>query len=238
MKRATPLLFAILLGAIASGVGVGIFLKLANDDRNRLSRELESLRAETVASAAESERVAEEANRKVAEANAEIRKAEDLLRTLEEERLLKESAKPLRKPGSAELRGWKSIVSFHQEMGLLIPSRTEVESDTKEALIAVESTVTAAPRSDPRWLSITPYDAGLESNLLASFTTSTGIAYLVDDALLTGRKGVVGPAREPMMVLIARKNGEKTHVIWVKDPGTFVNDVGFERLLATFEFSS
>lgn len=238
MKRATPLLLAILLGAITSGIGVGIFLKLANDDRNRLAAELEAANEKAQVALEEQARVTDEANKKVSEANAEIQRAEELLRTLDEEQALAKQAKSLRKPSTGEIRGWQSIISFHQEMGLLIPARTKVESDTKEALIAVEQSAETIPGGDSRWLSITPYDAGLETNLLASFGTSTGVAYIVDDTLLTGRMGTVGATKEKMLVLEARTRGEKTHLIWVKDPGTFTNDAGFERLLATFEFNS
>jgi len=238
MKRATPVLLAILLGALASGIGVGIFLKFANDDRNRLASELEAARKTAEAAEADKEKLAREANEKVEEANAEVLHAQDVLNSLKEEQEQIVLAKTLRKPATYEIRGWKSVLSFHQEVGLFLPGSTEVEMDSGEALLAVKQSAKEGPTQDTRWLSVTPYAPSAEAELTGSFTTSTSLSYLIDGRLVTGRKGAVRDTGEQMLVLRVRKDGESTHLIWIKDPGTLGSGNGFERLLSTFEFNS
>lgn len=238
MKRITSVLIAVLLGACTTAVGVVPFLVLANQDRDQLSLELEQANERAERAETEKSRIAEEANVKVQEANREIQRAQVILESFEEDQRLMAEAKRLAKPPSHELYRWQPIVSLYQEVKLAIPPKSEIISDTKEALaIRTERASDATFVKDDRWLAITPYHANDEQELLGALTTSTEISYIVQGHLLTGKKGVLENGQQTI-VLKTRYAATSTHLIWMKDPGTLGRKEGFERLLGTLEFNS
>lgn len=237
MKRITSVLIAVLLGAITTGIGVVPFLVLANYDRNRLTSELDQTRAWAEQAESEKEALAKEANDKVEEANIEIQRAQMLLEAIEEDQRLMAEAERLSKPSSRELYRWESYVSLYQEVKISLPPKSVVSTDTKKSLTLTNEEASSELLGDARWLAITPYDLSLEQELFASFSTSTGVSYLINDHLLTGKRGSLKNGIE-VMVLKARHAATSTHIIWIKDPGTLGSEKGFERLLGTLEFNS
>jgi hypothetical protein len=237
MKRITSVLLAVLLGAVAAGIGVAPFLVLANQDRHRLTTELEETQAHAQQVEAEKEQVAEDANKKVEEANAEIERAQQILGEVEEDQRLMADAERLSMPSGREIAKWESVISLYQEVKLSIPEPSEVVSDTSQALTIAKERSPDGQIADARWLAVTPYDAGTEAVLLNALATSTDVAYVVDDHLLKGKKGTLESGEEAMIIRV-RYSATSTHLIWIKNPGTLGPDDGFERLLGTFEFNS
>src|SRR3989338_3912058 len=177
MRRATPVILAVLLGALATAIGMGVFLKLANDDRIRLADEAAQAKIAIKRAEEEKATIADDANRKVAAANQEVTKAQLVLKDLQEERALLATAKQLAKPSTRDLRGWQPVISLGQGLGLSLPPKTSVESNDAAALTAVKSTTTNA-WTDARWLAIGAYDDEWERELLNSLATTTPLAYL------------------------------------------------------------
>lgn len=242
MKRALPVLLAVLLGAFAAALGMGVFLKLANDDRSRLADEIDLARGEATAALADKERIANEANKKVSAANDEVAKAQQVLRDIENERVLLADAKQLLKPPSRDTRSWTSAVSLPLGVILLLPPGTHVESNDMSALTsALGAKATTSSRygyTDKRWLSLTPYNKALESELIGSLATSTPRSYLVDGRLLMGQVGTVNGSQERLSVFRIRETASSTHLLWIKDPGILGAGNGVERLLGTLEFAN
>jgi hypothetical protein len=237
MKRITSVLMAVLLGALATGIGMGIFLKLANDDRGRLATDVSSAKAEADRAEREKQIIAEDANRKVAEANAQISEAQRIIQGVQEERALMANAKPITKPVARDVRGWQTVVSLPQGLSLSIPPKTEVETNDGIALTSVEVLASSTQDfSNSRWLSITPYDARLESELLYALSTSTDASYLVNGHLLMGRIGKQPETQEKVAIFHVIEAASSTHLLWIKDPGTLGTGNGIERLLGTMEF--
>jgi hypothetical protein len=235
MKRVTSVLIAVLLGAMATGVGIVPFLVLANQDRNRMASELEQAHKRAESAESEKNKIAKEANERVEEANAEVQRAEIVLQDIAEDQRLAAEAVRLSKPPPRDLYRWSSYISLYQEVNLFLPPDSSVSSDTKVSLTIVNEKKNNA-FEDARWLAITPYDPELERDLFASFGTSAGVSYIAGDRLLTGKRGTLKDGSEAM-VLKARHAATSTHLIWIKDPGTLGRD-GFERILGTMEFNS
>jgi hypothetical protein len=235
MKRVTSVLIAVLLGAMATGIGIVPFLVLANQDRNRMASELEQAHERAEAAESEKNKIAEEANERVEEANAEVQRAQTILRDAAEDQRLTAEAVRLSKPPLRELYRWSSYISLHQGIKLSFPPESSVSSDTKASLTVVNDKKKNA-FEDARWLAITPYDPELERNLFSAFGTSTGVSYLAGEHLLTGKHGTLEDGSEAM-ALKARHAATSTHLIWIKDPGTLGSD-GLERILGTMEFNS
>ncbi len=234
MRRATPVILAVLLGALATAIGMGVFLKLANDDRARLAMETADAKIAVQRSEVEKVKLAAEANRKVAAANEEVTKAQRVLQDLQEERALLATSKQLSKPSARDLRGWRPVVSLGQGLELSIPPKTTVESNDATVLTAVKSTGTNA-WMDTRWLSVTGYDYDRERELVSALATTTPLAYLVRGRLVLGVQGSLGNG-DRMAVFRVREAASSTRLLWIKDPGTLGYGNGVERLLGTLDF--
>lgn len=235
MKRAAPVLLAILLGALATAIGMGVFLKLANEDRARLAGQINQAQQEAAQALKDKERIANEANQKVEAANDEVAKAQRVLQALEEEQLLLTRAVQLLKPPARDIRTWQQVVSFPLGVSLLLPPRTRTETNDNFSLTAIKDGVSTSTGADARWLSVTRYDAAREQELTAALSTSTVRSYLVNGRLLTGSVGALN-GNGSLAVFRVRQTATSTHLLWIKDPGTLGIGNGIERLLGTLEF--
>lgn len=236
MRRATTILIGILLGALATGLGVGLVLKKANDDRERLAAQVEETVREANAARDENRRAIEDANKKLQASNVEVSKAQQLIKALEEERLLLAEATPLTDPSPRAVRGWNEAVAVDLGVSLKQPQDSMVQTnDSKTLTLAKAETVGDA---DPRWFSLTPYEERLEQELIGSLSTSTPVSYLVDGHILIGAKGTLPGRKEPIMVLRVRYGGQITHLIWVKDPSRAGDGVSLMNALASLRFAT
>ncbi|MFH1078128.1 MAG: hypothetical protein V1745_02495 [Patescibacteria group bacterium] len=237
MRRATTVILCILLGAIASGVGIGVFLKLANDDRARLAKQLEEAVQASNVARQENQTAIEEANRKLSEASSEVGKAQALVKSLEEERDLLATAKPLLSPSPSALRGWSDVVAMDLGVSLKQPKGSDIQSNDKSALTLAMAT--AVEGVDSRWFSLTAYDERLEQELLLSLATSTPVAYTVNGRILTGKQGALPNSDDQILILRVRKEGVITHLLWVRNPSANRRDAsGATDVLGTLRFAS
>lgn len=235
MRRATTILIGILLGALATGLGVGLVLKKANDDRERLAEQVEATVREANAARDENRKAIEDANAKLQASNVEVSKAQQLIKALEEERLLLALATPLADPSPKAVRGWNEAVAVELGVSLKQPQDSSVQTNDKQALTLVK---TETADADSRWFSLTPYEERLEQELLGSLATSTPVSYLVDGHILIGAKGTLPGRKEPIMVLRVRYGGQITHLIWVKDPSQPGEAASLMNVLASIRFAT
>ncbi|MBU1348794.1 hypothetical protein KJ781_01855 [Patescibacteria group bacterium] len=237
MRRATTVILCILLGALASGVGIGVFLKLANDDRARLVKQLEEAVQASNESRLENQAAIDEANHKLKEASTEVGKAQALVKALEEERDLLAIAEPLLPPSPSTLRSWSDVIAMDLGVSLKQPKGSDVQTNDKNALtLTMASTQTA---TDGRWFSLTTYDERLEQELLLSLATSTPVAFTVNGRILTGKQGNLPNSPDQILILRIRKDGVITHLLWIRNPGTNRRDAsGATDVLGTLRFAS
>ncbi|MEK7115943.1 MAG: hypothetical protein AAB879_00950, partial [Patescibacteria group bacterium] len=139
MRKFSSVILSILLGAIAVGGGMFVFLKKANDDRARLAELVTHSRTDAAAADERSRHAVEEANQKVAAANAEIAKTQKVISALQEERDLMRTATPL-VPRAGAIRGWKQTINVPLGVSCKIPATSSIELNDTEAL-----TISAAP---------------------------------------------------------------------------------------------
>lgn len=213
MRRAATILLGILLGALATGIGIGFFLMKANGDRARLADEVAATVEQANKARQENAKAIEAANSKLNASNIEVAKAQALIKSLQEERNQIAKATALTPPPPKAVRGWQDAVSLGQELSLKLPTTLLVDGNTTNGLTASFKDTTL---SDSRVLSVTPYDVTRETELLASFTQATSVSYLVDDRLLTGSEGRLPGSADSLLVLRVRKDGEATHLVWIR----------------------
>jgi hypothetical protein len=238
MNRITSILLFVLLGAGAVGVAVVPFYVLANKDRNALASNLEMVKGRATQIEQEKQKIADEANSRVSEANAEVERAQTLIAALKEEQRLIETAKNLIKPGSKETLPWTSVVSIPQHASVLIPKTSTVESDDGDALriMTIPTSTDPYARGD-LWFEILPYDAVKEGQFLAGVSSSTDVAFIVNNQLIAGKLGISPSSGLPIYVLTFRDVGEKKNLIFLKDIPSLGKN-GAERMLSTLAFGS
>jgi hypothetical protein len=229
MKQDTPLFVAVLMGAAATAIGMGIFLKMANDDRARLAGEIDRAHETAAQAVAEKERIAGEASDKIEEANAEILNAQRVLADIEKERRLLAEAVHLEKPAPSTVRNWRTVIASALGVSLSLPPSTEIDENDERLFTSVRTGRTNAP-----WLSIFPFDARDAAEREAVLTNPEELAYLVDGHLLSGIEGMRNDERT--WLFRVWQSASTTHLISITDPGTLGSGDGIERFLGTIEF--
>lgn len=236
MRRATTILLGILLGALAAGIGIGLVLKKANDDRERLAKQIEETVQEAAAAREENRRAIEEANRKLQASNLEIGKAQQIIKALEEERNVLAQSTPLAPPAPKAIRGWNDVVGLDQGVSFKQPPDSKIESNDTQALTLVRTG--GATELDPRWFSLTPYNPRLEEELRMALTSSTAVAYVVNGRILTGVRGTLPNRTDTIMILRVRYGGQITHLMWVRDTSTSKDSSSLMNVLASLRFAT
>jgi hypothetical protein len=245
MRRFTSVIIFILLGALAVGIGMGLILKKANDDRERLADiALQAQQASRKAQEAQAQAVID-ANKKVEDANSQVTQAQQALKDLQQERDAIAQATPLLPPAPKLTRGWKQAISVDLGVSCLYPTgNEEKENDATALLIANEGSAAKSETMDTRWLQILSYSSTTELGISSYFSTSTPVSYLVDGHLLTGFHGSItaffpgfSPA-EDVFILHVQKSGITTHTIWIKNPVGINTDGGLavHNVLSTLSF--
>lgn len=214
MRRAAGILIGILLGALASGLGVGFFFNKANTDRATLINKLEETARYAMDAREQNQHVIEEANKKLLAASVEVAKAQNAIKSLEEERSLLTEAVPIASP-SRRTTAWETVVTIPFRLSFKIPSGNSILTNDDQALIITKQN--KSDGSDARRLSLTHYNPALEQELLASLTTSTAVSYIVDGRLLTGYRGTPVAQQETILLLRIYRNGQVSNLLWAKN---------------------
>ncbi len=209
------ILIWILVGAVASGLGVGYALHQSNADRARLMQEARQARAQADAAHALQVRVAEEANQKLTTAANEIAKAQQTIQQLEEERTLIAQAEVLKKPGLATLKHWSAAISLPLGLSIQLPPLT-TGAPNEATLIATTISPTFPKVLEQQWLSIAPYQASLEQEISSQLKDTTAITYAVQGRLLRGVRGHHADTPEMLYLLRVQQFASSTHLIWAK----------------------
>jgi hypothetical protein len=233
MRRAASILLGILLGAIATGIGSGIFLKKANDDRNRLMETVQSTMQQAADARSENSKAIEDANAKLHDANIEVAKAQTLIKTLQEEQKALTAATVLVPPSTKTIRGWSDVVRLDLGLSLKLPPSLTATTTTADELLVVR---TDQRQSDGRALSVMRYDTNREREWLSAAASSTPVSFIIDGHLATGVKANIPTQPSPVYLLRIQKQGTASHLIWIREfPQQTIDPL---VLLSTLRFES
>lgn len=238
MQRFTSVIMSILLGAIAVGVGMGIFLHKANTDRQRLEKVAIEAQGKSKEAQNRSQQAIQEANAKLKAANDEVAKAQATLKAIEEERGLLAKAEALDEPKAETLKGWSEAISLPLGVSLRVPPKNSIGENSDAALsIAAEQKSGSASMTLPelRWLQISPYSERLESELVGAMASTTPVMFAVHGRLLKGTRGQSQTGDS--YVLKVSSLGETTHLIWAREFGKTAKDRNLLQVLSTLTFN-
>lgn len=221
-------------------IGMGFFLKKANDDRERLARLAVLAEENTKNAILAQENAVKQANQKLDAANSEVSKAQSIIKALQEERDLLGNAVILQVPSNNAIKDWKEAVNLPLTVSIKYPGTDNLKVNDKNALTISKNqndksglTFTA----DSRWLSITPYEEKLETELLGTFVSSTPMSYNVKGRLLVGRRGTTANSNDNVSMFHVRLNGQKTYLIWTREIDKTHNLTLIQKALATLTFA-
>ena len=185
----------------------------------------------------ENQQAIQDANKQLLAANTEVGKAQVLVKSLEEERDLLATAKPLSPPPANVTRGWTDTVSLDLGISLKLPAGNEVQTNDNQSLTVAKTGNTDG--LDARWLSLSPYNERLEKELLVSLTTSTPVSYIIQGHVVTGYQGTMPGRPDPVLILRIRKDGVISHLLWIRNPNGAKTDAKPAiDVLSTMRFES
>lgn len=216
MPRTTTILISILMGALASGIGIGLFLHQANTDRLRLAEKIDTANKNITEIRESNRKTIEETNQKLREANTEIAKAQQLIKNMDDERRLQATAQALRVPSAKTMLGWNDVIDLELGVSLKQPPNSLVATNGSRALTLIQNT--PQTNGDPRWFTIKPYSQQEEQELIQTLSTSTAITYTVDGNVLTGVRGEDRLSRQQTLILRIQQSGIIRYILWAKDP--------------------
>ncbi len=225
MRRAFPVLLSILIGAIAVGGGMFVYLTKANADRARLAGIAEKAQQDSKTAIETSQRTIEEANKKVDAANVEITKAQKLVADMREERQLLATATKITAPTPKSLKGWKEAVSIGLGVTFKFPATLHVDTNDDSGLTLADA--------NGRVFSLTTYDERLETDLMASFVTSTPVSFDANGRLFVGTRGKISSDQGTVFLLRLRHDGTTSHLLWMR-----LDERTTETLLSTIDLRS
>ncbi len=234
MKRVTSILIGILLGALAAGLGVGIFFKKANDDRRILGEQLEALSRTALDIRMQSQAAVDSANTKVQAANSEVIKVQTLVQGFEQDAEAMTKATMLFSPPSQMIVGWKEVVGFELGMSVKIPPGSfEAVNDSKHLQLQTID-ASAGP-----WFSLEPYGTAREQALLSSVTGTLPVTYTLRGRLLQGVQGTDVATQLPALLLRIRFKGRNVALLYAHEPSRSAPRPSLMmKVLSTLQFSS
>lgn len=229
MRKSFSVVLWILIGGLASGLGVGYFLRQANNDRARLLLETRLATEEANASKALSERIAKEANQKITNATEEVARAQELVTQYERERKLLTKAVTLSPLSRYQAKTWPSFMDLSLGVRAQYPTEFTVTS-TEDGIFFTETL--PAGESDT-WLTLTPYDISRESSSIEALQSTSTVAYLSADGFFVGTRGSYPENGGTVYVLRSHTApGRMPFLIWAKCT-TKAREAQFLSILST-----
>lgn len=233
MKRFTSVLIAVILGALATGIGTVPFLVLANQDRQRLGDELQLTKTKATAIELEKQRIADQANQKVTEANAEVQKAQlAILESQEDEKLLA-TAERLPTPQTYELAKWNSAISLTLGISFSAPKQFSVDRDDATGFTIVNTLTSSTSTNTVPSILIEPYTEETLARRSNAFASSTSINYVAGGRLLKGTVGTLLNGSDAYLFEV-RASAKTTRIIWMQDKDLTSSIV--RKILSTIQY--
>lgn len=213
MRRSFAVLIWILIGAIASGIGMSFALHRSNQDRMRLARTLEEV-STRVASFEKLDREVNQDNRSLAEELGRTQSELDRLRSWQTQ--LK-NAIPLIPPRPAQTKGWGEFASVPLGVSIRIPPSMQANT-SDDGVFLKTHTYQHGLAIEEQWLGLSRYTREREQDIYAhgNIKDPSPVTYTLGNRLLTGTAGVISDANQKLYLLSIQENATSTYLVWAK----------------------
>jgi hypothetical protein len=224
----------ILLGAGATGVGMGIVLLNARAERNALKSQVSIAEAQLQKLQTEHVRLMNEASERVTKAQTDVETAQSTLNHFVAAQQALTSAPVLPSPDPRVRRTWAETISV--PLGISIRTPAYAPAALNEQTLTATINGTAQTAGD-LWLSITPYSIESERSLLGQISATTSVRYRNNDRLLTGTRGLFQSDRSAAFVLRVERSGQPERLIWIRAISP-LSESRLLEILSTLTFAS
>jgi ElaB/YqjD/DUF883 family membrane-anchored ribosome-binding protein len=212
----------ILLGALAAGTGIGIFLHQSNVERLTLQRQTAQAKEEASQVVTRAEQVTQEANKRLEEAQKQIAK-------LQEERDLLSRSRPFPEPNPRLLKTWRHTASLPLGISLRIPSSYQATTGTDVTIMV--------PQIKAPFLTLQPWDDRNADAMINGAATSS-VLYRKDALLFKGQKyiGTGGDGAHSWTLFRLERTGSDALMIFIQPTSNAQEDLALS-ILSTLTLS-
>lgn len=234
MRRSFGILLWILLGALASAVGIGAVLHASNVDRKQLTRELEAAKSQVATLQAQQSSLTQESNQRVADAAQQVADLQRQLQALSTLQSQFKTATRLVVPAPAQLRRWSEFASVAMGVSLRVPPGMQTQSSDDGLFVSTRRIVKGTPIEE-QWFAFAPYRQEREQDIRSRLMNVTDVSYALGTRLLTGVRGTLLDGTQTLYLLSVQENASTTHLLWGKTTDG-VNERMILDTLATLSF--
>lgn len=215
MRRSFGILFWILLGALASAIGIGVVLHASNTDRKQLTRELEVAKSQVATLQAQQSSLTQESNQRVADAAQQVADLQRQLQALSALQSQFKTATRLTLPAPAQIRRWSEFASVAMGVSLRVPPGMQTQSSDDGLFVSTRRIVKGVPIEE-QWFAFAPYRQEREQDIRSRLTNVTNVSYALGTRLLTGVRGTLLDGTQTLYLLSAQENASTTYLLWGK----------------------
>lgn len=213
MRRSLAIILWILIGALASGAGIGWVLRRANHDREALEHALKKAN-QKIESLEQAYQETNNSSQLVAEEVGRLQSELDALKNWQ--RILK-NATPLTPPPAARTRGWSEFASVPMGVSIRVPQGSQAKTNDDGLFLRTQSKP-GRTGIEEQWLVLVKYRADREKEFYKNSPAynSGPVDYSLDNRLLGGMRGVSSGYDNEYYVLRVEDNATSTYLIWTK----------------------
>lgn len=232
MRRSFAVLSWILLGALASGVGMSFALHRSNQDRVRLAHSLEEANVRAISS----EELSGELRDRMRLAIEEVGRAQSELDRLRRWQAQLKNATPLVPLRPAQTKGWGEFASVPLGVSIRLPPSMQANT-SEDAVFLKTHTVHRGTPIEEQWLGLSKYSREREQDLYTHghLTDEEPVSYVLGNRLFIGMAGKLNDDSQKLYILSIQENATSTYLVWAKTVDG-VNERTILDTLATLSF--
>jgi hypothetical protein len=215
MRRSFGIILWILLGALASAIGIGIVLRASNIDREQLTKELETAKAQVTALQARQASLTQESNQRVTDAAQQVADLQRQIQALSSLQSRMKTATRLTPPTPTQLRRWTEFASVAMGVSLRVPPGMQTQSSDDGLFVSTRRVIRGVPIEE-QWLAFAPYRPEREQDIRSRLVNTKDVTYALGTRLLTGVRGTLTDGTQTLYLLSVQENSSTTHLLWGK----------------------
>lgn len=226
MRRSLSVFLWILVGAMASGAGMGWTLHQSNQDRIKLTEELEKI--QTSLHTIDTQRQTLDDSLQARE--EDMKNLQEELQAWKRWQQALKSATPLFPPTPADTKGWSEFASIPMGVSLRVPRHVRAYTND-DGLFLRATQMVDGTEIEEQWLALIRYNREREQDLLARnpVSASVSVDFSLGNRLFHGTRGTLTEGQQNRYLLTVEENATSTYLIWAKT----INGINERTILDT-----
>lgn len=212
-QRASSIFLFILLGALTTGVGMGMVVFHARGERDTLQARIRADETRIESLLAEHTKMIDEASKQVTKAEEARKSTQAHLDTLTLSQGAWDTARALPSPDARTLRSWKNSLSLGLGVSVHVPTISAVVANDQSLTGTINGNATTA---GDLWFSLTRYTPEAEASLRNQLTVTSSVSYRLGTRLVRGSRGLFRQNQSPAFVVRIEEQGVPRYLVWIR----------------------